>query len=92
MAIIKLSSLKAARECEKQGLLVEKEMIVVESTMVTNFMMVYNGYTPASALLGVAPRELYDPENLSISGSTGSMETSLDFVETHVRTRFVIKE
>ena len=51
-----------SREAEKQGLLIEKEMFVLECTRVTNFMMVYNGHTPASALTGVAPRELYDPK------------------------------
>ena len=52
LAILKRSSLKASREAERQGLLLDKEMIVIESTMVTNFMMVYNGYTLVSALLG----------------------------------------
>ena len=36
LAIIKLAGLKAARACEKQWLLLEKEQIVIESTMATN--------------------------------------------------------
>ena len=65
LAIIKLGAMKTQRGAEAQGLVVRTQDIVTEVTMTTNLMLVYGGVTPAQGLTGVAPRELYDPENKS---------------------------
>ena len=60
--------------------------------MVTNHMLVYKGYSPSMALTGAQPRDLYDIENISVSSVSGALETQLDFVESHMRARFIVKE
>ena len=62
LAIVKLAALKADRSCKNRGVIADHDLIVAEATMVTNHMLVYNGYTPSMALTGSQPRELYDPE------------------------------
>ena len=60
--------------------------------MTTNQTLVYNGVTPAQALTGAQPRELYDYESDNISTFSGSLETKLDYVETRIRLRFEAKD
>ena len=82
LAIVKLASLKADRNCKRQGAVADHNLIVADATMVTNHMLVYNGYTPSMALTGSQPRELYDPENTGLTAVSRSLETQPDMVET----------
>ena len=60
LAIVKLAALKCKRSIAAQGYDVTDAMLVQECAMVTNHTLVYNGVTPAQALTGSQPRELYD--------------------------------
>ena len=92
LALIKLASLKSARNAERRGIVLDPKVCVAECTVVTNHMLVYNGYSPSMALTGTQPRDLHDIENVSVSAASGALETQLDFVENHIRARFFVKE
>jgi hypothetical protein len=75
LALIKLAALKAARNAERRGIVLDPKVNVAECTMVTNHMLVYNGYSPSMALTGQQPRDLHDIENISMSSATGALDT-----------------
>ena len=60
--------------------------------MVSNLMLTYGGVTPAQALTGCQPRELYDPHNSSLAAVTGAMESTPDYIERSIRLRLHAKD
>eukprot|EP00959_Pyramimonas_sp_CCMP1952_P159559 3337664-Pyramimonas_sp.AAC.1 len=60
--------------------------------MTTNLSLSYGGHTPAAALTGVQPRELYDFENPGLSAQLGILESVPDAVETSLRLRMAAKD
>ena len=71
LAIVKLGALKLWNTVKRTGLQATQDDCVEEISMATNLMCSYGGATPAQALTGVQPRDLYDFENKSLSSSSG---------------------
>ena len=92
LAIIKLGALKLWETSRRTGLQVTQDQCVQETCMATNLMLSYAGASPAQALTGVQPRELYDPENKSVSASSGAIESVPDAIETAIRLRLHAKD
>ena len=49
--------------------------------MSQNFMLEYNGFTPAQGLLGHNPRGLFELGTQSVVAHSGAAETSPDYFE-----------
>ena len=60
--------------------------------MMINQTVSYGGVTPASALTGTPPRELYDHENPGLAAQLGAIESVPDAVETSIRLRMAAKD
>ena len=60
--------------------------------MTTNLSLSYGGHTPAAALTGMQPRELYDHENPGLAAQIGIWESVPDAVETSIRLRIAAKD
>ena len=60
--------------------------------MVANLTLTYGGQTPVQGLLGTQPRELYDPDNQSLSAKTSVIESTPDAIEQTIRLRLHAKD
>ena len=60
--------------------------------MTTNLSLSYGGHTPASALTGVQPSELYDFENPGLAAQLGIIESVPGAVETSLRLCMAAKD
>ncbi len=90
--IVKLGSLKLWSTVQRTGLTVDQDRCVSEIAMSTNLLLSYGGATPVQGLLGHQPKELYDPENRSLSSVTGALTSTPDYIETAIRLRLHAKD
>lgn len=92
LSIIKLGALKLWSTVQRTGLNATQDMCVSESAMAANLLLSYGGASPACALTGTQPRELYGPDNHSLSASSGAIEKTPDAIEVSIRLRMHSKD
>lgn len=84
--------IKNAVMAAKEGLDIIKETLVYEATMAQNLLLNFSGSTPASALLGNTPRDVYDSDSATTMARNGALEMSPDTFESNIRMRLLSKQ
>ena len=93
VSLIKRTALATWDTVARQGLAdISKEDVVAESAMVQNALLEYGGYSPAQCVLGSNPRGLFEFEADGVTSYDGSIDTSPDVFEQHLRLRLIARE
>ena len=89
MDLIKLAMLKMHADCNEAGLPATPEEIVAECMMASNVILSYGGCSPATAVLGVNPRDLseFESDGGAQTSRSDSGSAPEDYLERCVRLR-----
>ena len=90
--IVKLTALKLWQDVQRQKLQSTQDDCVAEAAMAQNLLLSYNGVCPAQALLGIPPRNLYDPGSDTLDSYLGAIEHPTDAVECALCLRLMAKD
>ena len=92
MRIIKGAARKLKHNTVRDKLNVSDDDCVSETTMAQNMLPSYSGVSPAQALLGVPPRDLYEGNSEALDSYIGSVESEPDAMERVLRLRLLAKD